>query len=345
MTTLRTVALSALFGIVQTGLAMANDISTKAMVIKDNTDTTKRSVQVQSKDLSVGVGDAGDPGTNGLALHVYSATDDFCATLPGGLEWTTKAGKYWKYKNKATKNSAQIKAGGLKVQIKSGVTYSLLDNTTQGTVNAQVQFGVGTGTRFCMRCTGNKADTAKKFQGKDCVAAACDAEPSSCPPTTTTITSTSTSTSTSTTCPPGPPPALVLKGSLTATQGRFNYNSVVGLPGANAACAAAFAGTHACTYSDLQAAQAACDLPGLKDTALNSVTSFWAIDGAAPILTQCNDDTPVVGSGLNWEYTTAHTLSRGNFVTLSPSGNLGALTLSQCNFGIGVTPHWVGCCQ
>src|SRR5215813_13980355 len=99
MTTLRTVALSALFGIVQTGLAMANDISTKAMVIKDNTDTTKRSVQVQSKDLSVGVGDAGDPGTNGLSLHLYSATDDFCATLPGGVEWTTKAGKYWKYKN------------------------------------------------------------------------------------------------------------------------------------------------------------------------------------------------------------------------------------------------------
>src|SRR5262249_38081849 len=108
MTTFRAVALSALFGIVQSGIALADDISTKGMVIKDNTDTTKRSVQVQSKDLSIGLDDAGDPGTNGLSLHVYSATDDFCAALPGGLEWSTKLGKYWKYKNKATKNSAQI---------------------------------------------------------------------------------------------------------------------------------------------------------------------------------------------------------------------------------------------
>ncbi len=137
-------------------------------------------------------------------------------------------------------------------------------------------------------------------------------------------------------------PGTVLKGSLTATAGRFNYNLMVGLPGANAACNAAFTGTHACTYAELQNAETAGDLIGLKDTANNAVTAFWAIDNAQPPLQQCQDDTPGTGTLLNWEYPTAHTGSRGQKVTLTnATGVLGSLQSSlQCNF----SSAWVGCC-
>jgi hypothetical protein len=72
---------------------------------------------------------------------------------------------------------------------------------------------------------------------------------------------------------------------------------------------------------------------------MNTVTSFWAIDGAQPPLSQCQDD---VSSFLNWEYGTAHTASRGNWVGLTNNtGVLGLLqTGQQCNF----TSKWVGCC-
>jgi len=93
----------------------------------------------------------------------------------------------------------------------------------------------------------------------------------------------------------------------------------------------------------LQAAAAACDLAGLMDTASIPVTSFWAIDSSQPPLQQCNDDA-MGGSGLNWEYGTAHTASRGERVTLdNASGALGSLqTGVQCNIA-GTSS--VGCCQ
>jgi hypothetical protein len=145
---------------------------------------------------------------------------------------------------------------------------------------------------------------------------------------------------------PGPTPTptpAVLKGALTATNGRFNYNLTLGLPGANAACNTSFPGTHACTYSELQSAAAAGDLDGLKDTANNMVTSFWAIDNAQPALQQCQDDATPGGSFLNWEYGTAHTASRGQKVSLNnATGVLGSLQSSlQCNLS---GASWVGCC-
>ena len=262
--------------------------------------------------------------------------------LPSGPDWLNKGTK-WKYKNKATKNSAQIADGKLMVKIKSQVTFTLADNGTQGNVNAQVQFG--SGTRYCMRCSGNKKDTAGKFLGKDCPVTPCDPEPSSCPPITTTTTSTSstsipTTSTTSTTCPA--PTGTAVKGSLTATLGRFNYNLMLGLPGANSACSTNFGGAHACTYAELQAAPTS-DLVCLKDTASMTVTSFWAIDSLQPALQQCNDDA-MGGSGLNWEYGTAHTASRGQRVTLNnATGALGSLQSSvQCNIA---GTSWVGCCQ
>jgi hypothetical protein len=150
-------------------------------------------------------------------------------------------------------------------------------------------------------------------------------------------TTTTTATSTTTTTTGGPP---VLLGALTATPGRFNYNLTLGLPGANSACNSNFPGTHACSYAELQNAEAAGELVGLQDTGSNTVTSFWAIDNAQPPLQQCQDD---VSSFLNWEYATAHTASRGQKVALNNgTGVLGPLQSSlQCNFSTA----WVGCCQ
>src|SRR5215510_3279694 len=130
--------------------------------------------------------------------------------------------------------------------------------------------------------------TASKCKGSACGALlglystsdACASDGTCAGPPTTTITS---STTTTTVVSGG----SVLKGALTSTPGRFNYNLMLGLPGANAACSMHFSGTHACTYADLQSAQAAGDLTGLKDIMNNTVTSFWAIDSGQPALQQC----------------------------------------------------------
>src|SRR5436853_3115556 len=131
-------------------LSGAANVSTKKLLIKDNADAAKRQVGVLSKDTGVHFSAGDAPDANGASLHAYSATDDFCVILPPGAGWKN-TGSAWKYANKTTKNSAQIKNGKLSVKIKSGVTYTLADNGTQGAVNVQVQFG--TGTRYCMRCS------------------------------------------------------------------------------------------------------------------------------------------------------------------------------------------------
>jgi hypothetical protein len=205
---------------------------------------------------------------------------------------------------------------------------------TLGDVVVRVTTGA---TRNCARFPAATilADEPGKFVAKGAVASSLT-DCASGPPTT--VATTSTTSTSSTTLPGG---GVVLKGALTATPGRFNYNLTLGLPGANSACNTNFAGTHACTYPELQAAEAAGDLDGLQDIASNTVTSFWAIDSSQPALQQCQDD---VGSLLNWEYATAHTPSRGQRVALTnPTGVLGSLQSSvQCNIAGN---SWVGCCQ
>jgi hypothetical protein len=315
--------------------ARAADVSAKRLSIKDPTNPAKRQILVQSNDPAVQFAGAGNPAVDGAILHVYSATDDDCIALPAGPGWVTKKST-WKFKDKSTGNTAQVKNGKLLVKIKSGVSYSLADNGSQGHVDAQVQ--LGNGTRWCMRCAGNKKDLAKQFLGTNCPAAACDPEPSTCAPAATTTTIATTTTTTTVVSNPG----QIVKGALTPTPGRFNYDLQIGLPAANSACSTRFAGTHACSYTELQSAQAAGDLVGLKDAANGTVTAFWAIDSSAPPLQQCNDDA-LGGSGLNWEYGTAHTAARGEKVALdNAAGTLGPLQTSlQCNFSTA----WVGCCQ
>src|SRR5215475_13263343 len=166
------------------------------------------------------------------------------------------------------------------------------------------------------------------------------------PPTTTTTTTLPSGGTTTTTTPLSG--RTVLKGALPPTLGRFNFNGAIGLPGALAACHTNFGnGTHVCTLADLQSAPAS-DLMGLKDISTPTpmtVTAFWAIDNSQPRLQQCNDDAPGTGSGLNWEYGTAHTASRGEKVPLdNGTGTLGAVQMSQQCALLG-TPAWVGCCQ
>jgi hypothetical protein len=157
------------------------------------------------------------------------------------------------------------------------------------------------------------------------------------PPPTPTLTPTPTPTVTPT-CAPGP----LFQGALVPTLGRFNYNAMIGLPAANAACSSNFPGSHPCTYFELQCAQIAGSLVGATDTSAAVVTSFWAIDPSAPPLTQCVDD---VSSNLNWEYATAHTASRGQKVALNnPAGTLGPLQSGQA-CSLGGSKNWVGCCQ
>jgi hypothetical protein len=152
----------------------------------------------------------------------------------------------------------------------------------------------------------------------------------------------STTTTTTTTVGCSAPTHTIVDGALTMTPGRFNYNLTLGLPGANSACNTSFPGSHACTLTELQGAPVS-DLACVRDTAGNSVTSFWAIDSSAAPLQQCQDDV-VGGSGLNWEYATAHTGSRGQKVALTnATGVLGPLqTGVQCNISGN---SWVGCCH
>ncbi len=133
-----------------------------------------------------------------------------------------------------------------------------------------------------------------------------------------------------------------VNGSLIATLGHFPYNATPGLPGPNAPGNTSFPGSHACAVQELQAAPAS-ELMGLKDTSMTTVTSFWAIDCTAPALQQCNDDA-AGGTGLNWEYGTAHTASRGETISLNNgTGALGSVqTMVQCNIA-GM--NWVGCCH
>ncbi|HYC00082.1 MAG TPA: hypothetical protein VEC57_13190 [Candidatus Limnocylindrales bacterium] len=304
--------------------ASAEDISSKKMMVKDNSDPAKRQIQLLSGDAGIAYAEAGDPATNGASVHVYSASDDDCILLPGGASWTTN-GSQWKYKDDS-KNLAQIADGKLLVKIKSGVAFTLSDDAPQGAINAQVQFG--TGTRYCMRCDSPKKDDEKIFIDVQCAAVACDTEPTTCNP--------SPTTTTTTTMPALP--GTVLKAMLESTNGLFNYNLTPGVAGADAACESAFAGTHACTVTDLLSAETAGDLDGIKDPSNDAVTSFWAIDPAQPGDDQCIN----AGNTTRWFYATVHTGAHGNRIALNnATGDLGSITTG---LNCGAQTSWVGCC-
>src|SRR5262249_57700800 len=157
------------------GVARTADegVSAKKIYIEDNADPAKGQVEVQSLDAGVLISDADTPTTNGVSVHVYSATDDLCAILPpGGWEDT---GTVLRYKD-SFRNSGFLKDGKLKIKLKADpqtgnpLNYTLADNGTQGQVNARVRFG--TGQDYCLVCaTGNKKDDTSKYLPKACPAA------------------------------------------------------------------------------------------------------------------------------------------------------------------------------
>ena len=145
------------------------------------------------------------------------------------------------------------------------------------------------------------------------------------PTPTPTVTPTATATST-----PG-----TFAGALLKTFGKFTYAAQIGVPGADTECNNNFPGTHACTYPELQVAEAAGDLVGAKDVGNNTVTGFWAIDSSQSNLVQCGVSVP-------WDYMTAHTGHQGQLVSLNNgTGALGPLTTGLNCLG----QMWVGCCQ
>lgn len=128
--------------------------------------------------------------------------------------------------------------------------------------------------------------------------------------------------------------AAIFQGALPRTNGRFTYQAVVGIDGADLECDAQFAGSHACTVAELRAAEAAAELVGAEDTGGTPVTSFWAIDPARPDVDQCQVAVP-------WDYATAHTGQFADRVNLdNASGALSALQEDT----ICATQSWVGCC-
>jgi len=276
------------------------------------------------------------PVTSGASLTIQGANESQTVQLPG-TDWSQNAaGTTYKYVNKeAPGGSSPVKLVVIKsksIKVVSKETLIALDDPTQGTVSISLTVDDDV---YCSRCTTPSKDAPGKY-----VAKSCGAPPNCSAVLSSTTTSTPGSSSTSTTLGGG---GSVLKGALTPTVGRFNYNLMIGLPAADAACNTNFAGTHACSYAELQSAEAAGDLVGLKDTASTTVTSFWAIDNSANPLQQCQDDA-AGGSMLNWEYATAHTASRGQKVNLNNgAGTLGPLQTSlQCNFS---GDSWVGCCS
>lgn len=303
------------------------NVSTAKLLVRNT--GAKHQIVLQSTDAQITLAGVGDPVANGVAIHVYGASDDECLVLPGGSEWKNKKGKTFRYKSKATKNVVLVKDGKLVVSLKS-VDYLLNDAGSQGAINAQVQFG--TGTRFCMRCTGNKKDEATKVLGKACAAAACDPEPSTCG-------GGGGGTTTSTTLEPGGTTTTTLvsssgfRGVLGQTTGRFNFAMTIGIPGANAACNTTFPGSHVCTYAELQAAQAADQLIGV------SATSFWAIIPEHANNLQCASSVP-------WDYQTAHTGEYGERVTVDgTTGSLGPLQSGNADNVFCAGQSSVACCQ
>jgi hypothetical protein len=133
---------------------------------------------------------------------------------------------------------------------------------------------------------------------------------------------------------PPPPPSQGFQGALLKTTGRFTYSAMIGIPGADAECNSNFAGSHSCSFAELQAAAAAGELAGAKDVGNNTVTSFWAIDSSHADTTQCH-------TTVAWDYQTAHTGHFAEVATLNnAAGTLGAVTSGLC-----ASQSWVGCCK
>ena len=186
-------------------------------VNKRSSDPSKHSIQYSAKASAIlftpGSGSVDDPPTNGATAVVFSDTDCQCLTMesaptviPG---WTPLPSSgtpvKYKWKDDATRSTAQVTNGKIKLKMRGGITYGL-DASPQDEVELHVVFG-DSADRFCsrLRPPSTRNDTPTKYRGTLPTPgySACSDLPPHCPcapPPTSTSTSTSTtSSSTSTT--------------------------------------------------------------------------------------------------------------------------------------------------
>src|SRR5262245_61978543 len=333
----RTVVLVLLAGLgvaLSHGQCLAADqaVSAVKLIVVDKGAVAK--VAFVSKDLSISKGAGTDPTTIRVQLDItYDNTVD--PPIEGQFlvseaspNWLVNKPSVAKYVNKNAPSGSGTKVAVVKpaklaklVGKSTGDTPLAIlgqDGAESGTAHTAYRFtdsGTGFDDSFCTTFSGCAWKSIAGGSGAKLVCKGGVGDPTcaaSAPPGTTTSTTTSSST-TVPTLPPG------FHGVLPATSGRFNYNLVLGVPGANARCNTLFSGTHACTYAELQAAEGNGDLVGIQDTNSQTVTSFWAIDGTHADTIQCT-------TSIAWDYQTVHTGHYGEMVMLNNgTGVLGPL--------------------
>ncbi len=135
---------------------------------------------------------------------------------------------------------------------------------------------------------------------------------------------------------------LIYRGSLPANTGRWQYQAMLGISGANADCAAHWPGTAICPYDKLLAASLKATPETINATDYNAspVTTWWIDDPAAPGGQRCIGNADAIP----WSYATADQGHVGKYATLTrATGQISALILDvlpSCNQN-----RFVPCCS
>lgn len=126
---------------------------------------------------------------------------------------------------------------------------------------------------------------------------------------------------------------LIYRGSLRATNGRWTYQGMIGLTGANAECEMRWPGSQVCSYEKLQMASTrpVPETVNAMDHLGNAVSSWWIDDPLALGTLRCQNNVDQIP----WSYATADQGHVGKFVTLTPAtGAISPLTIDElpsCN--------------
>ncbi|HEY8431140.1 MAG TPA: MXAN_6577-like cysteine-rich protein, partial [Sandaracinaceae bacterium] len=141
------------------------------------------------------------------------------------------------------------------------------------------------------------------------------------------------------------PPPRTFVGALPPSTGRWNYGLMEGIPGADAACNAAFPGSRHCTRAEIEAAAAAGVLAGAVDTTGMTVGSLWLDDPIALDQDRCGSRDPESGSSVPlapWTYNSRHLGCWGKAATINPTAGA-IVSVDEAAFCNQV--HHVGCCM
>ena len=135
---------------------------------------------------------------------------------------------------------------------------------------------------------------------------------------------------------------FIYRGSLKASTGRWSFQGMLGLNGANAECNARWPGSQVCSYQKLMmaATRAVPETVDAKDYENNAVASWWIDDPTALPTQRCQSNQDAIP----WSYGTADQGHVGKYVTLTPAtGAISELTtgvLPSCNGS-----RHVACCS